>query len=302
MIVPQGLIVVCLSAMMVLGAYIVYKAIKSPPKGGESQISAFDSKLVLKGPAWLIMIAVGAIVAATPVIAAIVQRGAAAPFSLPEVAQVVGQIDEPEYRSFLFLRDASYLDLRSSQSQPWFTRLPGWGRLTGRHTRIRPATLVNYMLIKKVAGAEVIHMKYSTSGTLDMRCLTHPCTFRKAYEHDHEVGEITADVRDVQVNEEFTLITEVTYWNAFSGTEGDDYSTYTHNQTLQPEEISVIITFPELQRFRAVDVLETPPGAEQPRPVQGPARSIPANDGGTYYWSTSRPGPGRWYFTLKWTW
>ncbi len=285
---------------MILGAFIIYKVVRNPPSGGPSEINILGSKLSLKGPAWLVMLAIGVLMLAAPLLVAAIQRTSDIPFQPPASATVVSKIADPDYHGLRFIKDISELDLRESQSQPWYTRIPGWQRLTGRHTRIRPATLINEMLIEKVEDVKSIHINYSTSGILDLRCLTHPYKVNTAFEDDLYVGEIVADVANVPIGKQFTLITEVTYWNAFSGAEGDDYTTYTHNQT-QGEEMSVMITFPESKAFKAVDILEQPPDADDMRSLTFPKYEFKGPLNKTYYWSTTTNG-GRYFFTTKWKW
>jgi hypothetical protein len=303
MTVPPFVLVTCCVAMIVLGIWVVYKAVTNPPRrGGPSEISVFGSKLSLKGPAWLIMIAVGALMTATPIIAAVIQRKSQAPFEPPVQAQVVATIDEPNYKNFRFTRDVSYLDLRNSLAQPWYAYLPGWRSAIGHHTRIRPASLLDYMVIRKVADSDYIVFTYSTSGLLDLRCLTHEYSVRTSYQNGQNVGEITADIRSVPTGSDFTLVIEATYWNAFSVADKEDFSTYTHNQAGQSEEMSILIIFPDAKPFKQIDVQETPPGANEMRQIQGNAESHSGPEHKTYYWSYVKAADGRWFYTASWDW
>src|SRR5215470_16763186 len=139
--VPSTLTVICFLALMFLGALIIYKVLRNPPSGGPSEFSLLGSKLSLKGPAWLVMLAIGALMLAAPLLVAAIQRTSDTPFQPPAPATIVSKIADPDYQGYRFIKDVSELDLRESQSQPWYTRIPGWQRLSGRHTRIRPATL-----------------------------------------------------------------------------------------------------------------------------------------------------------------
>jgi hypothetical protein len=302
MVVPATVLVISLLTVMALGIYVVYIGVTNPPFGGPSEISAFGSKLVLKGPAWLIMIAVGALMSATPVIAAVVQQKAQTPFELSAPAQRVAQINEPEYHDFRFLRDVSYLDLRNSLAQPWYASLPGWSRLVGRHVRVRPATLFNYMLVRKVGSSSEIHVTYSTSGLLDVRCLTHGCAVKTTFDGDQNVVELTANVGNVPTNADFVLATEATFWNAFSRDEGEDYTTYTHNQDDTAEDISVVVIFPDQKPFHELKVLELGPRDEKLHQFSGEAQELRGPGAKTYSWATRHVGAGTWDYTVKWTW
>ncbi len=302
MTIPPFLIVTCCLAMMALGIYVVYEAIRHPPLGGPSQMSLFGASLVLKGPAWLVMIGLGAAIAATPIVAAVVQRNSQAPFQPPVSARVVATIREPEYRDFRFVRDISYLDLRNSLTQPWYTYLPGWKRVAGRHSRIRPASLLNYMLVRKIGPADTIHIAYSTSGLLDLRCLTQTYSVQTSYEDDQNVGDLIIDVGSIPINSEFAIITELTYWDAFGGKTGDDFTTYSHNQQDQPEDVSVVLIFPDAKPFTEISALEQPPGNSTMRIFEGVGQNFVGPRNQTYYWSTTKTGIGRWFYTIRWKW
>lgn len=210
----------CFMALIALGIYVVAKVVSHPPKGGASEFSLLGSQVRVKGPAWLVMLVVGGVMVGSPIIAAASQQSSVTPFEPPQPAVRVQTVPEPNYTSFTFVSDLSVLDLRNSFEQPWYTQLPGFSRWRGTHIRIRPATLTNTMVVRKIAPADLIYIKYSTSGSLDLRCLTYPYTTQLLGNGDE--GQIIADVRSVGVGEEFTIITEVTYWNAFRGKHGED--------------------------------------------------------------------------------
>jgi hypothetical protein len=297
--VPAVLLIICFLALMGFGAFVVFIAVKHPPKGGRAVFSILKSKFELRGPAWLVMLFLGILMLASPVIVAAMQKMSQTPFRLPASATAVLSVPEPNYQSFRFIKDLSQLDLRSTTEQPWFTRLPGWSALAGKHTRIRPATLLNYMVIKKVAAADSIHIKYGTSGTLDLRCLTHAYRVNTATEDEGFVAEVVADVAAVPVGGTFNLIIEATYWNAFSGAEGDDYTTYGHSQAEQ-EEIATLILFPDSRPYSRVELLEKAPRASDMRPITLAHQDMRGPNNHTYYWSSEISGP--WYITTKWQW
>jgi hypothetical protein len=154
------------------------------------------------------------------------------------------------------------------------------------------------MAVKKIAPADYIYIKYSTSGTLDLRCLTQPYTIQLSEKGDE--GQIIADVRSVDIGAEFAIVTEVTYWNAFRGSRGDDFTTYTHNQQNIPEGIALAIIFPDDKPFKSLQVLEQPPNASTMR-LASSGTAWPSPENRTYYWATRSAG-GEWFFTAKWTW
>lgn len=172
--VSPHLLDVCFLALMGLGVYVVIKVVANPPRGGDSEFSLLGSQVKVKGPAWLVMLVVGALMAAAPVVAAASQDSAATPFEPPQPAAKVQSVPEPNYASFVFTSDVGVLDLRTAVGQPWLTRIPFLSSGEGTHKRIRPATLTNVMRVRKVAPADYIYVKYATTGALDLRCVTHP--------------------------------------------------------------------------------------------------------------------------------
>lgn len=291
---------------MILGAFIVlYSLLRLTRKTAPSQILLPWIKLELKGPAWLVAALIGVLMVATPVIGAILQRSDNVTRPLPPASvERVRSILDPSYESFRFLYDVSLLDLRASTSSPWYTSLPGW-TLIDPKPRIRPAILKNYMVVRKVAPTNEIHITYSTSGRLDVRCLTHQARFRKAVsteENDNttETWEVIADVSSVPVGESFEIVVEATYWNAFSGPEGDDFSTYSHNQT-DPEVLSAVLIFPEDKPFKDVAVTEYSSEADTGTPFQGSAKTLAGPENRTFYWSTTSTR-AEFYYKLAWRW
>jgi len=92
MAVPSFLIVLCFLLLMALGVLVVFKVLRNPPHGGQSEFSLLGSKLSLKGPAWLIMLAIGVLMVAAPILVAAVERRVVTPFQPPAPATAVAKI------------------------------------------------------------------------------------------------------------------------------------------------------------------------------------------------------------------
>jgi hypothetical protein len=164
--------------------------------------------------------------------------------------------------------------------------------------------LKNYMVVKKVSPANDIHLTYGTSGRLDVRCLTHAAQFRRAVrtidDMTTETWEVIADVSQVPVGQEFEIAVEATYWNGFRGALGDDYTTYAQKQS-EPEQLSVVLLFPEDKPFKSTSVIEYAPGSQNGSPFQGQAANWPGPNNQTYYWTTVSQRP-EFYYKISWTW
>lgn len=299
------LIPICLLLLILLGVFLfIYSIIGFAKRKSDSHIKLPFIDTELKGPAWLVSIVIGALLVASPILLAAFQKSNNVTVPPPPASvQHVRKIEEPNYKAFRFIRDVSLLDLRAIESAPWYAQLPGWKWVEGK-PRIKPGILKNYMVIKKIDTASFIHINYSTSGKLDIRCPTHLATFRQSESivdgREIEDWEVIADVSTIPVGQEFELAVEATYWNAFAGEEGDDYTTYGHTQT-EPEDISVIAFFPDDKPFKNIEMSEIAPEATTGNPIQGLAKSWRGPENKTFYWSIGSLRPS-YFYKLSWTW
>ncbi len=300
------LIPICLLLLILLGAFLfIYAIFGFSKRNSQSRIKLPFIKTEIQGPAWMVCIVIGAILVGSPILLAAFQKPSNVTIPPPPTSvQQVLDIPEPGYKSFRFIRDISLLDLRAVEVAPWYTQIPGWN-LIYKRPRMKPAILKNYMVIRKVDTATYIHIVYSTSGKLDVRCPTHRSFLRHAEEISDtskpvDVWEVIADVSAVPVGEEFELTVEATYWNGFSGKDGDDYTTYGHAQT-EAEQISIIAFFPEDKPFKNIGVTEIPPDGSTGGGVQGQGRTWAGASNQTYYWTVVSTRP-RWFYKLAWTW
>jgi hypothetical protein len=300
--VPAMLVSLCLFLLMGFGVFVilysVLRLLRNEQGGVPAGIKLPWVKIELKGPAWLILAFMGIAMLAAPLIAGALQKPTSVIPPPPSVKKVQ-RIPDPSYAAFRFVRDVSVLDLRTAASAPWYTHLPGWKQLD-RRPRIRPANLTNYMVVRKVGISNDIHLTYATSGRIDLRCLTHSARYRRAEAKKGETWEVIADVSSVAVNEEFEIAVEATYWNAFSGTNGDDYTTYGHNQT-DPEELTIIVLFGGDKPFKTIAATAFPPDGTAGESPQGQVQEWPSAGNQSYYWRTTSRRP-EWYYRLSWTW
>lgn len=202
----------------------------------------------------------------------------------PQHVETVDRIPDPNYSAFIFLRDESILDLRGLAKSSLLARMPWLSQ------KSNPVNLLNAMRIRKTAQEDLISFTYATSGKLDIRCLTHRCTLRRAIEADQhgtgelkETWEVTANVANVPVGDEFELIVEATYWNAFDTPEKQWYATYPNRQS-QPETVSTLVLFPERKPFAEYETLAYPHGSNSSQLFIGASRIVPAPDKLSLYW------------------
>jgi hypothetical protein len=258
---------------------IVWTVIKGGGSEGEAKIKLFGLDLHVTGRA-VVQVVLGAVLIVLPLIIANVVRAQVVP-PQPSVT-TVDRISDPDHSAFVFLHDVSVLDLRGSTAHPLLKHI--------NKTKTNPATLINTMLIRKTKAADTISFTYATSGTLSARCLTHTCELRRAVQSDQhasgdltETWELTAKITDVAPGQEFTLITEVTYWNAFDSAAKQWFATYANSQS-EPEDLSMVLLFPENKPFTRYDLYQYAHGSTQRQTATGNTRVIPGAGHLALYW------------------
>jgi hypothetical protein len=284
----------------VLGAVILLWTLFRPPSddSGSGKISIGKWQFQFTGRA-VFQLAVGTMFVLFPALLAT----AAKPTSIVPAARNVQEVDkipDPSYAAFAFARDLSVLDLREGQKESPWALLPFLKR------KSHPVTLTNVMLIQKVSASDVIAFKYATSGRLDIRCLTHECTLKRAFEPDehaagklNETWEVVADVRRVREGSEFEIVVQATYWNAFDTPETQWYATYPNNQAA-PQTASILIMFPDGKPFKEYSLWSYPHGSSEGQRFKGTSTEIPGPGDLSLYWEVSN-AQGNKTLEVRWT-
>lgn len=222
----------------------------------------------------------------------------------PASIQHVQKINTSENPAFLVVRDVSLLDLRNSESASWYSGLLSWLHINSKKERVRPSSLKKYLIVRKLAQADKYELPFATSGLLDVRCVTHSATYQnsKTIEGSTETDgwNVIADVSTVPVGSEFEIAVDATYWNAFNGEAGEDFSTHARQQQ-DPEEVSMFLLFPKDKPMKDIFVTEYPPDGGAGSRFQGASREWRGAQGESYYWTTTNQRPG-YYFKFTWTW
>lgn len=312
--VASGLIVACLMLLMLLGIFIVAFAVlklandkKAASQSNFSLPWFGNQKLELKGPAWLLLVAIGVIMIASPVIAAFAQKSpdeTVPPITVQRV-QENENLPEENTDAFRFISDLSILDLRQSQTVPWYTafkRIFG----VGSSQKVRPTVLRNVMVVRRTTNAKNLVLSYSTSGSLSIRCLTQDATYSEKRVtqsgNTTDTWAVTVDVSAMPMNTDFEVIVEATYFDAFSRADTSYYSTYGNKQNDQ-ENLSVLLIFPDDKPMkRLLSVTEYPPNGGPGEGFMGVQHCFPPSQSGpSYYWTTTNTRPG-YYYRLAWDW
>ena len=296
---------------MLLGLFtVVYALVRlaQTGKGTTSNLSlplVAGKKLEMKGPAWLIVVALGILMIASPVLAAFAQKSPDVTFPPITVQRVQEseRLPDENLESFRFLRDLSILDLRQSQQTTWSSSARAI--LSGQEKKkIKPAILRNIMVVRKTKPANSLILTYSTSGSLVVRCLTHPALYQeKPVTQDGKTTDlwaVTVDVSAIPLNSDFEVVIEATYYNGFSDIAGSDFSTYANKQQ-QDEEVSLAILYPDSKPMKTISTAEFPPTGGAGAGFSAAAREYRDPTGLSYYWTTTNNRAG-YYYKFSWTW
>jgi hypothetical protein len=288
---------------------VVYALVKLTRIGAgnsnsDFSIPWFGKEIKLKGPAWLLVMAIGALMVASPVIAAYAQKPSdvTVPPAAVQGVQNVESLPTENTSAFRFVNDLSVLDLRQSQAVTWYSAIRRFFNKNERN-RQKPAILRNVMNVVKIAPTSQLVLTYSTSGKLAVRCLSHNASYQR-YEgvsngKATDTWAVTIDVSTMPIGTPFEVIIEATYYDAFSTQETSNYSTYANSQT-DAENLSVVLIFPEDKPMKSVHVMEYPP-MRHGEAFEGIGREFRESSNLTYYWSTVNTRPD-YYYTLFWTW
>ncbi len=306
MSIPGPLVTFCFLIMMVFGAFLcLYSVLRLARyrRLEPSEVALPWLKIDLKGPAWLVLIVIGTVMLASPIIAAALQQPTSVTMP-PASVQHVQKINNTDNPAFHVVRDVSLLDLRDSQAASWYSRLLTWLHFRNKKQRIQPSVLKKYLVVEKIAPADTFQMPFATTGILDVHCVTHSAIYQnsKTIEGSTETDgwNVIADVSTVPVGSQFEIAVEATYWNAFIGEEGDDFTTHARKQE-QPEDISIFLLYPQDRPMRDMLVMEYPPDGGAGSRFQGTMREWRGAEGLSYYWTTTNLRPG-YYYKFSWKW
>jgi len=304
--IPGPLVTLCFLILMVLGAFLsLYSLLRLARyrRLEPSQVTLPWLKIELKGPAWLVLIVIGTVMLASPIIAAALQQPASVTMP-PASVQHVQKINHTDNPAFQVIRDVSLLDLRDSQAASWYPRLLTWLHLRSKKQRTQPTVLKKYLVVRKLAPADNFQMPFATTGLLDVHCVTHSAIYQnsKTIEGSTETDgwNVIADVSTVPVGSEFEIAVEATFWNAFNGEQGDDFTTHARKQDA-PEDISTFLLFPQDRPMKDISVTEYPPDGGEGGRFQGSMREWRGAAGLSYYWTTTNLRPG-YYYKYSWKW
>jgi hypothetical protein len=192
-------------------------------------------------------------------------------------ATIVSTLPDPIYDGVEILKDVRIIDLRGRVPVPPEKKTSD---------KISSATWVRYILVKKLKEKNFVEFEAATTGAgIDARSLTHKyelITTKQPHFHG-SVGVkpvvLKIDISNETVGQEFLVINEMTYWNAFTGEETD----WAAMHRVQNEEAAMVVLFPEEKPVKSYTFLQYEKGMA-PEPFRGRHRSYVSDNGLVLFW------------------
>ena len=195
-----------------------------------------------------------------------------------EPARIVPTLTDPEYDGVEVLKDVRVIDLRGRVPVPPEKKTSD---------KISSATWVRYTLMKKLKERNFVEFESATTGAgIDARSLTHEYQLITTKQpHFHGSVQVTPmvlkiDISNEPVGQEFLIISEMTYWNAFTGEDTD----WAAMHRVQNEEVAMVVLFPEEKPVQSYKFLQHKPGME-PEPFRGKQRFYVSKNNLVLFWA-----------------
>lgn len=205
---------------------------------------------------------------------------------------------EPTLDGFRVLRDVRVIDLRAR------VPVPASQRLT---TKLSPTNWTRYTLLRKLSDARKhVVFEFATTGfDISLRSLTHDAIPEKVtVPHLHgnvmlkHTWRLPIDVQRVRINQDFLVINEATYWNAFAG---DDKEWAAMPVTDNTDYVAMLVIFPEDKPFKSFDLYEKPRFSKELKRFPSPWTTFNGANHQTLLWQIDKPTKG-YEYQVNWTW
>ena len=218
---------------------------------------------------------------------------------VPQPSNVIEfeRLSEPSYEGLHFTKDIRIIDLRS--------RLPIPPDKMDEEYSV--STWTRYTLMHKlVPQLEFVDFEFATTGVdVHARSLTHPAEIRKItgshFHGDRELDvtyQIRTDISDIEVNEEFLVINEASYFNAFSG-ETSEWASLSVSEVT--EEIGMIVLLPEDKPIKTYQLYSYPHDSRARTEFRDPSVHFVSPNQQVLVWKVENPEVGLAY-EIEWTW
>jgi hypothetical protein len=209
----------------------------------------------------------------------------------PELYQLEKPRELPDNSRFVFIDDIRYFDLREWKPPP--SEVPD--------KPFSPVTMTREVRARKIAPQDKIRFQARTTGT-GVYVRSYREAQVSAEDQSQNVGRnpmmvrnIVIDVKDVDVGEEFSLVYDATYYDAFAQPDQWWAGAFINER---PERLALIVVFPKDRPFTMLTCLAAEDQKVTPVECDGLSQ---AGDNTFAYWEIARPRTGITY-QLKWQW
>lgn len=216
---------------------------------------------------------------------------------VPEDVEEVDSLPDLSQEGFHLTKDFRIIDLRSRILVPE----------DKKDERYSPVTWTRYTLLRRLsADKKTLDFEFSTSGVdVYPRCLTHEYSLKKLAQPDVHGDvelktrwQLQADVAGEPIDNDFLVLNEVTFWNAFTGEEQEWAGMGV------PQEVDVIglvLLFPQDKPFKSYSLYAYPHGSREKKSLRDPSIVIPSENNQVLLWKVENPKVGHTY-QINWTW
>jgi hypothetical protein len=208
-------------------------------------------------------------------------------------------LSNPHNEGIHFIEDIKILDMTQRKD-------PKDATPEMRKKRYSPVIWTRISRIRKLSEeAKTAVLESATGGVaLDARCLTHKYKvheYKKIEPHRNRVLRIgrclEVNIEDVKVNEEVSIISEMTYWNGFQGDPEEWGGMYTPK--VGTERIGIILKFPDKKPIKDFKLYAYERHTDAVR-FRDP-NVTPSENNRLLKWFVEDPKP-QYVYTIWWKW
>ena len=198
---------------------------------------------------------------------------------------------------FEVIKDLRIFDLRSRKQVPE----------KRKEEKISQVLQTRYTLLKKTKETDVIRYRFATTGAdVEARSLTHEYQASQLLDLEQQtvnrvrnlkkILELAIDVSTVPVGEQFLIINEANYWNAFQGEEAEWAGAITQYKT---HELGLLLLFSKEKAYTHFAKFATPGDSKNKKRFKGIDREYASQQ--SLYWVIKNPKP-KVAYEIEWRW
>ena len=211
----------------------------------------------------------------------------------PREYPVQETLESPDNSNFVILEDTRYFDLRKWKAPPSDTPDKPFSPVTMiREIRAKKNAVANYMRYEVRTSGSVVYLQSNRE-----KSIIAQAELRPVGERELKVRHIVLDVSDVEVGDEFTLVYEATYYDAFADSNQWWAGILAHGNL---ERSTLVAVFRKDRPFTSLECVKADAKTKDETTI--PCDNLSTAKDSTYaYWEIDRPTSG-FVYQLKWTW